>query len=66
MVPLENSTTSIADDSLKKKFCFVVSTRYRNYFLQATDQYEMAGWIESINFHSEKKVAVDKVCFFFI
>ena len=48
----QDSSVTIADESIKRKFCFIVSTRYRNYFLQAADQYEMAAWIESIKYRS--------------
>ena len=51
VISLENCSVALADESIKKKFCFVVSTRYRNYFLQAPDQYDLAGWIESIKCH---------------
>ena len=54
VIPLEGCSVNIGDKSLKRKFLFVVCTRYRNYFLEAADQFEMAGWIESIRFHSEK------------
>jgi len=50
VISLEGCSVSIADESLKRKYCFVVSTRYRNYFLQASDQYDMACWIESIKY----------------
>jgi len=53
MIPLESCSVNIADESLKRKNCFVLSTRFRNYFLEAADQFDMAGWIECIRFHSE-------------
>lgn len=56
VIPLEGCSVNIGDKSLKRKFLFVVCTRYRNYFLEAADQFEMAGWIESIRFMSEKPV----------
>ena len=52
VIPVEDCSVNIADESIKRKFCFVVCTRYRNYFLEAADQFEMAGWIESIRFNS--------------
>jgi len=56
IIPLEGCAVSIADESLKRKFTFVISTRYRNYFLQAEDQFEMAGWVESIKFQTDQKL----------
>lgn len=53
MIPLEGCLVNNADESLRRKHCFVLSTRFRNYFLEASDQFEMAGWIESIRFQSE-------------
>ena len=62
VIPLENCSVTISDESLfKKPFCFVISTRCRNYFVQARDQYEMACWIESIKFHAQEKVDEDMV-----
>jgi len=50
VISLEGCSVSIADESIKKRFCFVLSTSYRNYFLVANDQYEMACWIESLKY----------------
>jgi len=47
----QDCSVNVADESIKRRFCFILSTRFRNYFLQAADQYEMAAWIESIRFH---------------
>lgn len=47
----QDCSVTIADESIKRKHCFVVSTRYRNYFLQAPDQYSMAAWIECLKYH---------------
>lgn len=60
VIPLEGCSVNIADDAMKRKFSFVVSTRYRNYFLAASDQFDMAGWIESIRFHSKCTMKIDQ------
>jgi len=63
VIPLENCSISMSDFELfKKQNCFVISTRCRNYFVQASDQYEMACWIESIKLQAEKQVTEHKVC----
>ena len=49
------------EEGAKKKFCFVVSTRYRNFFLKASDQYDLASWIENIKYQSEKLNSTDSV-----
>lgn len=53
VIALENCSVSIVDESIRRTHCFIISTRYRNYFLQAPDQYDMACWIESIKFQAQ-------------
>ncbi len=48
VIPVGNCSVSIADDRIGKKNSFEISTRYRNYFLVAKDEFELAKWMKHI------------------
>mmetsp|Transcript_6443 Transcript_6443/g.19522 ORF Transcript_6443/g.19522 Transcript_6443/m.19522 type:complete len:1618 (-) Transcript_6443:166-5019(-) len=47
-IPLDASSVVFAEDRTKKKYCFEVSTRFRNFFLYAENELEMASWMDVI------------------
>ena len=48
VISLDGSSVLFAEDIIKKKNSFGIATRFRNYFLIAKDEFEMASWVESI------------------
>ncbi|MDP2434311.1 MAG: hypothetical protein Q8P67_01045, partial [archaeon] len=47
-IPLQNGSIDVADESLKRPFSWQISSRFRNYYLAADDDYEMASWMEAL------------------
>jgi len=48
IVALTGASIMEAGKGSKKKHCFVVGTPFRNYFLVAANQFEMASWMEAL------------------
>jgi hypothetical protein len=47
-IPLLNGTVEVTNESLKRNYSWSISTRFRNYYLAADDEYEMVSWMEAI------------------
>lgn len=56
-ISLDGCKITMADELLRRKFTFEVSTPHRSYFLQASDPFELASWVESIKYFSNPKYA---------
>ena len=63
IISLEDCQVAQADESLRRPNALVITTRSVNYFLEASDLFEMAGWMEAIHFHSRNAEAFE-VCYF--
>lgn len=48
VIPVGNCSVTLAEEKLGKKNAFEISTRYRNYFLVAKDEFELAKWMRHI------------------
>ncbi len=48
VIPVGNCSVGLAEDKIGKKNSFEISTRYRNYFLVAKDEFELAKWMKHI------------------
>eukprot|EP01102_Stenamoeba_stenopodia_P020164 TRINITY_DN776_c0_g1_i2.p1 TRINITY_DN776_c0_g1~~TRINITY_DN776_c0_g1_i2.p1 ORF type:complete len:104 (-),score=28.96 TRINITY_DN776_c0_g1_i2:255-566(-) len=56
VVPLADCSVLFVDENvIRKKNCFQVTTRFRNYFLVAKDEFDMASWMEAINIAKDVK-----------
>jgi PH domain len=60
-IPVDASSVVFAEDRTKKKYCFEVSTRFRNFFLYAENELEMASWMDVIKAASNNQDNA-KVC----
>jgi len=47
-IPLSGCSVVFAEEKMKKQFCFEISTRFRNYFLVAENELDLAGWMQSV------------------